>query len=279
MVENLPVHTITHKDLTVEGYSRAAVQTYWRIPELKVGFDLGAQPWSFMGTPTWFVSHTHMDHLVALPVYVARRRMMKMEPPVIYLPEAAIDPVERILRLFSRLDRGRLPCDLRPLRPGDEVELSREHVVTVSPTVHTVPSFGFVLWERRLKLKPEYLGLPGEKIRDLRLSGVEITNEVRKPRVAYLGDSAPGGLDACPTMYEAEVLIVEMTFVAPRHRKDKIHKFGHIHLDDLVERRERFRNELIIASHFSTRYHERQIRRQVEKLIPDMLDGRLKLWV
>ncbi len=279
MIQNLPVHTITHKDLTVEGYSRAAVQTYWRIPELKVGFDLGAQPWSFMGTPTWFVSHTHMDHLVALPVYVARRRMMKMEPPVIYLPEAALEPVARILRLFSRLDRGRLPCELRPLRAGDEIELSREHVVTVSPTVHTVPSFGFVLWERRRKLKPEFLGLPGEKIRDLRLSGVEITDEVRKPRVAYLGDSAPAGLDACPPMYEAEVLLIELTFVAPRHRKDKIHKFGHIHLDDLIERRARFRNELIIASHFSTRYHERQIRRHVEKLVPDLLDGRLKLWV
>ncbi|MDY0166229.1 MAG: MBL fold metallo-hydrolase [Thermoguttaceae bacterium] len=279
MIENLPVHTIAHNDLTVEGYSRAAVQTYWRIPELKVGFDLGAQPWSFMGTPTWFVSHAHMDHIVALPVYVARRRMMKMEPPVIYLPAATVEPVERVLRLFSRLDRGRLPCELRPLSPGDEIELSREHVVTVSPTVHTVPSLGFVLWERRRKLKPEYLGLPGEQIRDLRLSGVEITNEVRKPRVAYLGDSAPGGLDACEAMYDAEVLILELTFVAPRHRKDKIHKFGHIHLDDLIERRDRFRNELIIASHFSTRYHERQIRRHVEKMIPDMLDGRLKLWV
>ena len=92
MVNNLPVKTLAHKDLTIEGYSRAAVQTYWRIPEMKIGFDLGAQPWSFMGTPTWFVSHTHMDHLIALPVYVARRRMMKMEPPVIYLPEAAVEP-------------------------------------------------------------------------------------------------------------------------------------------------------------------------------------------
>lgn len=277
MVENLPVHTIAHKDLTVEGYSRAAVQTYWRIPELKVGFDLGAQPWSFMGTATWFVSHTHMDHIVALPVYVARRRMMKMEPPVIYLPAAAIEPVHRILRLFSRMDRGRLPCELRPIAPGDEIELSREHVVTVSPTVHTVPSLGFVLWERRRKLKAEYIGLPGEKIRDLRLSGVDITNEVRMPRVAYLGDSTPAGLDACEAMYEAEVLILEVTFVAPRHRREKIHKFGHIHLDDVLERRDRFRNELIIASHFSTRYHERQIRRHVEKMVPDMLDGRLKL--
>ena len=57
MIQNMPVKTLVHKDLTIEGYSRAAVQTYWRVPELKIGFDLGAQPWSFMSTATWFVSH------------------------------------------------------------------------------------------------------------------------------------------------------------------------------------------------------------------------------
>jgi len=279
MVHNLPVKTITHKDLSIEGYSRAAVQTYWRIPELKIGFDLGAQPWSFMGTPVWMVSHTHMDHLVALPVYVARRRMMKMEPPRIYLPEAAVDPMQKILRLFSRMDRGRLPCELVPTAPGDEIELSREHVVTVSATSHTVPSLGYVVWQRRRKLKPEFQGLPGEKIRDLRLGGTEVTAEVRVPRVAYLGDSSPPGLDACEAMYQSDVLIMELTFVAPSHRKDKIHKFGHMHLDDLLQRRERFRNELIIAAHFSTRYHPRQVHYHVEKALPDMLGGRLHLWI
>jgi len=279
MVNNLPVKTLVHKGLTIEGYSRAAVQTYWRIPELKLGFDLGAQPWSFMATPTWFVSHTHMDHMVALPVYVGRRRMMKMEPPKIYLPEQAVEPIHRLLKLFSRLDRGRLPCELLPIRPGDEIPLSRELVVTVSATVHTVPSLGFIVWNRRLKLKPEYLGLPGEQIRDLRLQGVQVTNEVRTPLVAYLGDSAPAGLDACPDMYKAQILITEVTFVAPSHRKDKIHKYGHMHLDDLLERRSQLANELIIASHFSTRYNSRQIERLVAKAVPDMLDGRLVLWL
>jgi len=279
MVNNLPVKRLVHGDLTIEGYSRAAVQTYWRIPELKLGFDLGAQPWSFMGTPTWFVSHTHLDHIAALPVYVARRRMMKMDPPVIYLPEHAVDPVHRMLRSFSRLDRGRLPCELLPAVPGQEIEFSRELVVTVSATVHTVPSLGFVVWERRKKLKPEYLELTGDQIRDLRLSGVEITEERRLPKVAYLGDSSPPGLDACPDMFNAQVLILELTFVSPKHRKEKIHKLGHIHLDDLIERRERFQNELIIASHFSTRYHARQVHGHVEKMLPDMLDGRLHLWL
>jgi ribonuclease Z len=279
MVDNAPVKTLEFKGLTIEGYSRAAVQTYWRLPELKLGFDLGLQPWNFMGTDTWFVSHCHLDHIAALPVYVARRRMMKMTPPVIYMPEYSIEPAERILKLFTKLDGGRMPCKLVPTKPGDEIELSRELVVTVSATEHRVPSLGFVVWDRRNKLKPEYHGLPGDKIRDLRMSGVEVTAEMRVPLLAYLGDSAPGGLDRCPAMYEARVLITELTFIAPSHRKEKIHKFGHIHLDDLLERRDRFKNELIIASHFSARYTAKRIRHLVERRVPDMFGGRLHLWV
>ena len=103
----------------------------------------------------------------------------------------------------------------------------------------------------------------GEQIRDLRLAGTEVTEEIRRPRVAYLGDSAPAGLDDNPAMYEAEILICELTFVAPDHRKEHIHKFGHMHLDDLVDRRDRFKNELIIAAHLSTRYHPNAVREMV----------------
>lgn len=279
MVNNAPVKTLTHNNLTIEGYSRAAVQTYWRIPELKLGFDFGAQPWSFMGTPTWFVSHCHLDHVAALPIYVARRRMMKMDPPTIYVPEHSLASITAILKHFMRLDRGRLPCELLPAAPGDEINLSREHVVTVSATRHSVPSLGFVVWERRQKLKAEYRDLSGNQIRDIRMSGKPVTDEQRCPRVAYLGDSMPQGLDECPAMFEADVLIAEMTFVAPGHRKDKIHKFGHIHLDDFVDRKDRFKNKLIIASHFSTRYHSKAIRSHVERRLPDMLGGRLHLWL
>ncbi len=279
MVNNVPFKSLVHKDLTIEGYSRAAVQSYWRIPELKLGFDFGAQPWAFMGTPTWFVSHCHLDHIAALPVFVARRRMMKMDPPRIYLPEYAIETIERILKLFSRLDRGRMLCQLLPIKAGDEIELSREHVVTVHSTQHTIPSLGFVVWERRRKLKPEYQHLAGHEIRDLRLGGTDVTHEVRVPRVAYLGDSTAAGMDAIPAMYEAQVLITEISFVAPNHRREHVRKFGHIHLDDIVERRHKFNNEIIIAGHFSTRYHAKQVRGHVERALPDMLDGRLHLWI
>ena len=279
MVENAPIKTIKHNGLTIEGYSRAAVQSYWRVPELSIGFDLGAQPWSFMGTETWFISHGHLDHIVALPVYIARRRMMKMEPPTIYMPEQTIAPAREILRQFTRLDRGRMPCELKPLHPGDELDLSRELVVTVSEMKHSVPALGYVVWERRRKLKPKYQDLRGDQIRDLRLAGTEVTSEKRQPIVAYAGDTAPAGLDNCPDMFKAKVLICEMTFVSPEHRKEKIHKFGHMHLDDFIERRDKFQNELILASHLSSRYHPNTVKRIVEKALPDMLNGRLKLWL
>jgi len=279
MIQNLPVKSLPFKSLTIEGWSRAAVQTYWRIPELRIGFDLGAHPWEFMGTENWFVSHTHLDHIASLPAYVARRRMMKMEPPKIYLPEHAVDTVDKILKLFTRLDRGRMPCELIGVKPGDEIELSREQVVTVWETKHTVPSVGYVVWERRKKLKQEYSGLSGDQIRDIRQSGVDVTEERRLPIVAYVGDSAPAGLDNCPAAFEAQILITELTFVAPGHRKEKIHKFGHMHLDDFLARRERFKNELIIAGHLSTRYSVKQVRHIVERAVPDMLGGRLHLWL
>lgn len=279
MVENAPYLSHQHAGLTIEGYSRAAVQSYWRVAELRLGFDMGAQPWDFMNTPTWFLSHLHLDHMAALPVFVARRRMMKMEPPVIYLPAYGVEDVERILKLFQRLDRGRQVCTLNGVQAGDEIELSRDHVVTVLEMAHTVPALGFVVWERRRKLKEEYLGLPGERIRDLKLSGVDITHEVRIPLVAYTGDTNPAGLDANPVLFQAKILITEMSFVRAAHRREHVHKFGHLHLDDFVERADRFQNEVILCGHLSTRYHPAEAKRIVEANLPDPLRGKIRLWL
>jgi len=278
MVDNAPYFSLTHAGLTVEGYSRAAVQSYYRVPELKLGFDLGAQPWDFMGTQTWLISHTHLDHVAALPVYVARRRMMKMEPPTIYVPGYAVEDLRKLLHLFQRLDRGRQVCDLRGIEAGQEFEMSREHVVSAFATTHTIPSLGYIVWDRRQKLKEEYLGLPGDKIRDLKLSGVAITREVRTPLLCYTGDTSPAGLDACPAVYKAKVLITEMSFIRAKHRRDKIHKFGHMHLDDFIERQDRFENELIVCGHFSTRYHPDEVRRLLDERLPPRLKERMRVW-
>ena len=168
---------------------------------------------------------------------------------------------------------------IEDLRPGDEFELSREHVVTVFKTTHTVPSVGYVVWDRRRKLKPELQDLAQDEIRDRKLAGEEVTAEVRFPLVCYTGDTSPKGLDNCEAAFQARILITELTFYRPEHRREKIHKFGHMHLDDFVEQADRFENELIIAGHFSTRYNESQLARAVQKRVPEQLRDRLDIWV
>ncbi len=266
-------------ELTIEGFSRAPIKSFWRIPELKLGFDLGWQPWEHMGTPRWFITHTHMDHILALPAYAARRQMMDMTPPTVYLPAQKVGEAQALLTAFTRLDNGRLPCNFVGVRPGDELELSRELIVTVLKTYHSVPSVGYIVWERRKKLREEYLSLSGPQIRDLKESGVEITYEVRFPRVAYLGDTTARALDEAPDVYRADVLITEMTFVSPDVTDNMLKTAGHTHLNDFVGRRERFENKLIIAGHFSARYTNKEINAHVRAALPDMLGGRLNLWL
>ena len=190
-----------------------------------------------------------------------------------------MNSVSMMLDGFTRLDRGRLPCNFVGVRPGDEIELSRELVLTVGKTDHTIPSVCYIVWDRRFKLKEKYHGLSGDEIRDLRESGTEVTHEVRLPLVGYTGDTAPRGLDENPDLYKAKILITEMTFAAPDHRQELIHRNGHMHLDDFVKRAEQFENELVVCGHFSTRYGPRQAERLVRSKLPDMLGGRLKLWL
>src|SRR4029078_5146759 len=102
--------------------------------------------------------------------------------------------------------RGRQNCELIGVKPGQEIALSREHVITVFETTHTIRSVGYLVWERRNKLKEEYHNRTGDQIRDLRLSGTQVTREIRAPLVAYTGDTSPAGLDNYAPLFDAKVL-------------------------------------------------------------------------
>ena len=276
-IENAPYHSLRVGGLTMEGWSRAGISSYWRIPELRIGFDLGAIPWDFTSTASWFVSHGHIDHLLALPALLARRAMLKFPPPTIHVPAEIVDDVRNLLRAWEALDRGQLACTLIGMNPGDEVTCDEAHSVSAFATAHPVPSRGYVVWERRHKLKEEFVGLPGEQLKRLREAGTAVTAPISVPLICYTGDTGPAGLDE-PAIYEAKVLIVEMSFVRAEHSRERIHAFGHLHLDDFIERAERFHNERIIAMHVTSREEPAEVQRRVDERLPPGLRERVLVW-
>ena len=64
-----------------------------------------------------------------------------------------------------------------------------------------------------------------------------------------------------------------MSFIRANHRREKIHKFGHMHLDDFLERADRFKNELIICGHFSTRYQVKEVEKVLDHKLPREAEG------
>ena len=277
-IDNAPYLSHRHGGLTVEGWSRAGIQSYWRIPELKIGFDLGAIPWDWTSTATWFVSHAHLDHLMALPGLLARRTMLNFPPPVIHVPAEIVNDVHILLAAWRALDRGTQECTVVGIQPGQSVDLTADHYVVAFPTAHPVPSRGYMVWERRRKLKDEFTGLPGVRLKELRESGVAVTAEVPVPLVCYTGDTGPAGLEADPAIYQAKVLITEMSFARAEHERARIHEFGHLHLEDFVERADRFHNELIVVAHVTSRDEPADFLRLIQATLPPGLRERVKVW-
>ena len=277
-IDNAPYLSHRQGGLTVEGWSRAGIQSYWRIPELRIGFDLGAIPWDWTATATWFLSHGHLDHAMALPGLLARRNMLKLPPPVIHVPAEVVNEVHRLLDAWRALDRGTQSCTVVGMSAGETVELSADHYVTAFVTAHPVPSRGYIVWERRRKLKEEFVDLPGAKLKELRESGVAITADVSVPLVCYTGDTGPAGLDADPGVYQSRILITEMSFARTEHEREKIHEFGHLHLDDFADRAERFQNELIVVAHVTSRDEPADFLRMANEKLPPALQERIKVW-
>ena len=77
-------------------------------------------------------------------------------------------------------------------------------------------------------------------------------------------------------MYKADVLIAEMTHVSTQKNEPR-QTPGHMRVEDYVERKDKFQNKKIIASHFSVRYAQRDVENCVKQKLPDMLGGRLVL--
>jgi ribonuclease Z len=251
-------------NLTIEGESSSAVATYLRVKELDLIFDLGRCPMGFIGTGHVFISHFHLDHYFGLPIYISQRWLGNIPPGNIYVPKEGIDPLQEIINRIALLDCGKVwDYHLTGVQPGDDIPFRGNLVAHVLPLDHRVPTVGYLICEARNKLKPEFHGLPGTEIAQLRRTGVEITNRVELPLIAYLGDTHSVPVDYHPLLSQCQVLICECTFLLAEDR-ERAEKTRHLHLETLPALLEAFESEHIILTHFSRRYTPETINQSID---------------
>jgi ribonuclease Z len=263
-------------DLTIEGESRAGDETWFRVHPPGVAFDAGRGALPLSGAPGIFLTHGHLDHALGVPFALSQRTMHAAGVTRVYCPaEIAID-MERLVRAASRLEEVDYRASIEPLVAGDRVEVGRRLLVEAFATDHVVPSLGYHLIERRRRLAAAYRDLPRDEIVALRSAGEEVEEEREVLRLTYCGDTGENVFATEPRLFSAQVLLLECTFFGQAAR-DKGRRFGHLHLEDLAKQAGRFENDHLVLHHLSRRFHRRELRAEVERLLP-RLAGRVHLW-
>jgi ribonuclease Z len=266
----MPSHNLAQVqigDLDIIGYSVAGEETVVAIPQLDVCFDIGKAPDQIIPINHVLLTHGHMDHAAGIAYYLSQRNFCGMAAGTILAPENLLSPMRDIIKAWSRLDGNPIPANLVGVKPGDEHRIKPNLLARVFPTKHSRGSVGFSVIEKRKKLKPEYTGLAGPQIVELKKKGVEIDYPLEIPIVTYLGDTQYVDFSQLEYIAESKILIAECTFYEGDH-SGRAEAGRHMHIEEFVTLLRRLRNEHIIVTHTTQRTPMYEIRKILRKALP-----------
>ena len=266
----MPSHNLAQVQiggLDIIGYSVAGEETVIALPQLDVCFDVGKAPDQIIPINHVLLTHGHMDHAAGFAYYLSQRNFCGLAAGTVVAPANLIGPMQEIITSWGRLDGNRIPAKLVGVRPGDEHQIKPNLFARAFPTKHSLGSLGFTVLEKRKKLKPEYVGLTGPQIVELKKQGVQIDNPLEIPIVTYFGDTQFVDFAQLDYVVKSKILIAECTFYEDDHT-GRANAGRHMHVSEFVSLVERLQNEHIIIAHTTQRTPMGEVRRMLKKTLP-----------
>jgi ribonuclease Z len=257
--------------LTLRGVTRGGVETCLMVDELGVMFDVGMCPPGALRFDTILVSHGHADHLGGIGYLVSQRQLMRAPPPAIHVPREIHEPLTRILRGWAEIEGFDLKWQLHGHEPGDRVALhgpARGCAALCLRTTHRVASLGWLIERTTQRLRPEFVGLPGPEIAELRRRGVEVLEGHTEPLLCVSGDTQIEFFQQHELVRRCKVLVHEVTSFTDERDAAQTRQWGHTHLDELVAESEKFTGEALVLVHRSMRHSRAQAERLVRERFP-----------
>lgn len=260
--------------LTISGYSTALFATWYFIEELGLLLDAGdgltaALLQKARKIDNVFVSHADRDHLAGL-LQFNQLNARGGYPRIFYPQHCGSFPA--LAAFSSKFDPHVSGTVWTPLKADERVYIKDDVFVQAVTNGH-VPaaegmykSFGYRVCKVKNKLKPEYAGMPNERIADLMrtLGKAQMTTELITTVLTYTGDTP---IEDKSKWDNSEVLIHEATFL-DREERRKHNTRGNLHsnLEDVMAMASEMNIGSLVLGHFSSRYTHQQIDEQIKKV-------------
>ncbi len=253
------------------------IESCYILPSYDIAFDFGRCPDPLVDTSQVFLTHGHLDHSSGLPYYFSQRSLKRLPPGTVYAPAAIVEPLSEILRIWHKIEDFTYEIQLKPLNPGDRVDIGKDLQVVALKANHRIPAHGYALVRKTTKLKPQYLHLSGDKIKKLKESKEDIFEIKEKSLFCFSGDTTIEFVLENELAREAEVLLLECTYIDEKRPVQRARDWGHIHLDEIAAHATCFKNERLLLTHFSKRYKSSYIQKIVQRKLPEDLMRRTEL--
>lgn len=207
------------------------------------------------------VTHCHSDHAALLP-----QLLRGTDPMVAYVPEEHSGLFQQYNLSSLQLKRGTTSVDaihaVEGVCAGDERDLDSNHFLRVYALDHSVPTRGYGVFERRTKLRPEYLHLTKMELQS-RTDREELFHQISVPQLVYLCDTSAKVFEQTE-LFAFPVIIVECTFwKAEDYARAQATK--HIHWSDLEPLITAHPLTQFILIHFSERDNVDELKANIVK--------------
>jgi len=269
------MRVIQHKEITVKGISIGGVESCYILPEFRIAFDMGRGPIELTDIPYVFLSHGHLDHAAGIAYYFSQRSLRRLDPGTVYAPAEIVESLTKICREWQKIEEFDYKINIHPVNEGDRIEVRPNYFIETVKSHHRVPANGYVMHHKVKKLKTEFIGLPGEEIKNRRERGEELFVFKETPIFAYSGDTSIEFLLNNESARNAKVLLMECTYIDDSRPVERARKWGHTHLDEILQNIDKLNNEKIYLIHLSRRYGASYIEKVLKKKIPHNWKGRI----
>lgn len=269
--EDHPALTFPKAQLTLTGFSIAALRTNFYIRELNAMFDAGLS--AGLKPTDIFIGHGHSDHMANLPFHLYSEHKVR-----VYVPAESLEFFDKYVSAMFTLTFHKSapsPCEFVPVVPGQQLSLTlnnRPFIVDVFKCFHSrctdseckhtdceghMPCVGYGFTELKKKLNPDFVGKTGKELAEMRKAGIVLDVVVPRKLFVFLSDTSCEVFKT-DAIFDYEIIMLECTFIHEEDYEQAV-ATNHTHWRDLEPHVKKHSDKTFVLYHFSQRYKTAEV--------------------